>query len=265
MSKIVKLKDHTFVVLEPVHTVLLDVDGEHIHTQSHFEAGDEVHILPPCFMAESSQLDYHMPLSSDLMSKYGGNKKAYKISRLYFYKYDSDASVFGDRTSVAYELVGLRGFLFSADNFCEYYLNVDFGVTASSSNCCPSESSTSEEFLAAQDTSFEDYSSSALALCLDDSGSSPVMIDYASKRLLSSSAGVSPSDIEYMVSRTQKLLDLQLLDAGSSLRRISRDIDRLLHTYPLDLATLHALRRTQGALQQTYDDLQYAKSRLFGE
>lgn len=265
MSKLVKLKDRTFVVLTPVHTVLLDVHGKNIPTPSHFEAGNEVHIIPPCFMSEYSQLDYHMPLSLDLMSKYGGVKKAYKIYRLYFYKYDSDASAFGDCTSVAYELVGLRGFLFSADNFCEYYLNVDFGVTASSSNCCPSESSTSEEFLTSQDASFEDYSSSALDLCLDGSVSSPVMIDYASRRLLSSSAGVSPSDIEYMVSRTQKLLDLQLLDAGSSLCRVSRDIDRLLHTYPLDLAALHALRRTQGALQHTYDDLQYAKSHLFGE
>ena len=121
MSKLVEYKGIPFEVLEPEYsTYFSSVGGALPH---HFKVGDRVTVIPRIVTDTDDDFTYHLLGARMLIDIYGG--KSYTIADVLPESVESKShSRYGDDTEVMYKLVGCGDRLFSADLFCEYYLNV---------------------------------------------------------------------------------------------------------------------------------------------
>lgn len=123
MSKLVEYKGTPFEVLEPEYSTSFSSDGGAL--PHHFKVGDRVTVIPRIVTDTDDDFTYHLLGARMLIDIYGG--KSYTIADVLPESVESKShSRYGDDTEVMYKLVGCGDRLFSADLFCEYYLNVVF-------------------------------------------------------------------------------------------------------------------------------------------
>lgn len=123
MGKLVEYKGNLFDVLEPEYSTYFSSDvGSLPH---HFKVGDRVTVIPWFVTNTDDDFTYHLLGARMLIDVYGG--KSYTITDVLHDSVESKGrSRYGDATAVVYRLADCGDRLFSADLFCEYYLNVDF-------------------------------------------------------------------------------------------------------------------------------------------
>ena len=123
MGKLIEHKGNTFEVLEPEYSTCFSSDiGSLPH---HFKVGDRVTVIPWFVTNTDDDFTYHILGARMLIDVYGG--KSYTIADVLPERVESKGySRYGDNTEVLYKLMDCGDHLFSADLFCEYYLNVDF-------------------------------------------------------------------------------------------------------------------------------------------
>ena len=123
MSKLVEYKGNTFEVLEPVYSTYISSDGGSL--PHHFKVGDRITVIPWFVTNTDDDFTYHLLGARMLIDVYGG--KSYTIEDILPDRVETKGhSRYGDDTAVMYKLQDCGDTLFSADLFCEYYLNVDF-------------------------------------------------------------------------------------------------------------------------------------------
>lgn len=123
MGKLIEHKGNTFEVLEPEYSTYFSSDGGVL--LHHFKVGDRVTVIPWFVTNTDDDFTYHLLGARMLIDVYGG--KSYTIADVLPERVESKGhSRYGDNTEVLYKLMGCGDRLFSADLFCEYYLNVDF-------------------------------------------------------------------------------------------------------------------------------------------
>lgn len=246
MGKLVEYKGNTFDVLEPNYSTYISSDGGSLH--HHFKVGDHVTVIPWFVTNTDDDFTYHLLGARMLIDVYGG--KSYTITDVLPERVESKGhSCYGDDTEVMYKLMGCGDRLFSADLFCEYYLNVDFNRRYAS-----------DDDLDVKSPDFESMSDMPPVSDSDSDG----MDSCDQDTNISSEALASESfDACRRRERTRLELELALLDAKEARDvRYQKYMDSL-NRFPLNIEVVLGLYDAYKWAERHIADLEHIYNTLF--
>lgn len=246
MGKLIEHKGNTFEVLEPEYSIYFSSDGGSL--PHHFKVGDRVTVIPWFVTNTDDDFTYHLLGARMLIDVYGG--KSYTIADVLPECVESKGrSSYGDATRVMYKLMGCGDHLFSADLFCEYYLNVDFNRRYASD--------------ADLDVKSPDFESKPDMPSVSDPDSDD-MDSFNQNTNLSTEALCSESfDACQRRERTRLELELALLDAKEARdARYQKYMDSL-NRYPLNIDVVLGLYDAYKWAERHIADLEHIYHTLF--
>ena len=246
MGKLVEFKGNTFDVLEPMFSTYLVLDGGAL--QHHFKVGDRVRVIPWFVTNTDDDFTYHLLGARMVIDVYGG--KSYTIEDILPDRVETKGhSRYGDDTAVMYKLQGCGDTLFSADLFCEYYLNVDFNRRYASDEDLDVKLPDSESMSDMPPVS--DSDSDGMDSCDQDTAISTDSLDSDS------------SDDCRRRERTRLELELALLDAKEARDIRYRAYMNSLNHFPLDIEFVLGLYDAYQLAERRIADLEHIYNTLF--
>lgn len=246
MSKLVEYKGNTFEVLEPDYSTCFSSDGGSL--PHHFKVGDRVTVIPWFVTNTDDDFTYHLLGARMLIDVYGG--KSYTIEDVLPERVESNGhSRYGDNTEVLYRLMGCGDHLFSADLFCEYYLNVDFNRRYASDDDL--------------DVKPLDFESKPDMPPVSDSDSDDMDSFNQNTNLSTEALGSESFDACRRRERTRLELELALLDAKEARdARYQKYMDSL-NRFPLDIEFVLGLYDAYQLAERRIADLEHIYHTLF--
>ena len=246
MSKLVEYKGNTFEVLEPDYsTCFSSAIGTFPH---HFKVGDRVTVIPWFVTNTDDDFTYHLLGARMLIDVYGG--KSYTIADVLPECVESKGrSSYGDATRVMYKLMGCGDRLFSADLFCEYYLNVDFNRRYASDDDL--------------DVKLPDSESMSDMPPVSECSCGGEVSDNVNTNLSSEALGSESFDDYRHRERTRLELELALLDAKEACDTRYRKYMDSLNKLPLDIEFVLGLYDAYQLAERRIADLEHIYHTLF--
>lgn len=246
MSKLVEYKGNTFAVLEPKYSTYFS-SGRGILSH-HFKVGDRVTVIPWFVTNTDDDFTYHILGARMLIDTYGG--KSYTIAAVLPDCVEPiGRSRYGDDTEVIYKLDGCGDHFFSADLFCNYYLNVDFNRWR-----------TSVDDLAVKSPDFE--SMSDMPSVSDSDSDSESSYDQNTAISTESLDSESLNDCRRR-ERTRLELELALLDAKESRDVCYQEYKDSLNMFPLNIEFALGLYDAYQLAERRIADLEHIYHTLF--
>lgn len=246
MGKLVEYKGNTFEVLEPEYSTYFSSDvGSLPH---HFKVGDRVMVIPWFVTNTDDDFTYHLLGARMLIDVYGG--KSYTIADVLPKGVESKGySHYGDNTEVVYKLMGCGDRLFSADLFCEYYLNVDFNRRYASDDDL--------------DVNPLDFESKPDMPPVSDSDSNDMDSFNQNTNISTESLDSEYLDACRRRERTRLELELALLDAKEACDTRYRKYMDSLNKLPLDIEFVLGLYDAYQLAERRIADLEHIYHTLF--
>lgn len=246
MGKLIEHKWNTFEVLEPEYSTYISSDGGSL--LHHFKVGDWITVIPWFVTNTDDDFTYHLLGARMLIDVYGG--KSYTITDVLPECVESKGrSRYGDDTEVVYKLMGCGDRLFSADLFCEYYLNVDFNRRYASDEDLDVKLPDSESMSDMPPVS--DSDSDGMDSCDQDTAISTDSLDSDS------------FDDCRRRERTRLELELALLDAKEARDIRYRAYMNSLNHFPLDIEFVLGLYDAYQLAERRIADLEHIYHTLF--
>lgn len=246
MSKLVEYKGTSFEVLEPEYsTYFSSVGGALPH---HFKVGDRVTVIPQFETITDDDFTYHLLGARMLIDVYGG--KSYTIADVLPERVESKShSSSGDDTEVMYKLVGCGDRLFSADLFCEYYLNV----------VCNRRYASDDDL----DVKLPDFESMSDMPSVSECSCGGEVSDNVNTNLSSEALASESFDACRHRERTRLELKLALLDAKEACDTRYRKYMDSLNSFPLDIEFVLGLYDAYRLAERRIADLEHIYHTLF--
>lgn len=246
MGKLIEHKGNTFEVLEPEYSTYFSSDGGAL--PHHFKVGDRVTVIPWFVTNTDDDFTYHLLGARMVIDVYGG--KSYTIEDVLPERVVSNShSRYGDNTEVLYKLMGCGDHLFSADLFCEYYLNVDFNRRYASDDDLDVKLPDSESMSDMPPVS--DSDSDGMDSCDQNTALSTESLDSDS------------FDDCRRRERTRLELELALLDAKEARDIRYRAYMNSLNRFPLDIEFVLGLYDAYQLAERRIADLEHIYNTLF--